>query len=253
MPMHRLMRAGRNKSEIDAHTIAALLLEHRPEHVFLERAGAMPGQGTSSMFAFGRAYGIVIGVLAATGMPTTFVAASVWKRALAVPAAKRRRESPGLTTAADCGRPVVAGQGSRHRRGGPARPVRMATTQCDCRWGGGIGPRRHRRLYRIMNAASGASWCFQISSSCCQAPRRANVAARRGRLDATHLEQLHKTGTDGVYTKMLRATYAPDFENWPDELKEVQWYEVIVRPGYRQGDVELKMRLGVETTPKRNR
>jgi crossover junction endodeoxyribonuclease RuvC len=47
-----------------------------------------PGQGVSSTFAFGRAYGIVIGILVALGTPMTFVSPAKWKRALGVPSVK---------------------------------------------------------------------------------------------------------------------------------------------------------------------
>ena len=48
----------------------------------------MPGQGVSGVFAFGKAYGIAVGVLAAMGTPLSFISPVVWKRALQVPAAK---------------------------------------------------------------------------------------------------------------------------------------------------------------------
>ena len=47
----------------------------------IEQVSAMPGQGVSSMFAFGAAYGTVRGVLGAMGIPTTQVTPQRWKRA----------------------------------------------------------------------------------------------------------------------------------------------------------------------------
>ena len=41
----------------------------------------MPGQGVSSMFAFGRAAGAVDGVLGALGVPVTYLTPQAWKRA----------------------------------------------------------------------------------------------------------------------------------------------------------------------------
>jgi crossover junction endodeoxyribonuclease RuvC len=83
-----LARGGRTKGEVDAHAFAALLRQEPIDHVFVERVGAMPGQGTSSMFAMGKATGIVIGALAALGLPLTLISPVTWKRALQVPAAK---------------------------------------------------------------------------------------------------------------------------------------------------------------------
>jgi crossover junction endodeoxyribonuclease RuvC len=88
MPTLALSRGGKNKRELDAHSMARLIAEHRPGHAFVELVGAMPGQGVSSVFVFGKSFGVVIGVPAALGVPFTLVAPVVWKRALSVPAAK---------------------------------------------------------------------------------------------------------------------------------------------------------------------
>lgn len=50
----------------------------------VERVGAMPGQGVSSMFAFGRAAGVIEGVLAGLGVETTLVSPQVWQAAMGV-------------------------------------------------------------------------------------------------------------------------------------------------------------------------
>ncbi len=49
-------------------------------HAYLELVGAMPGQGVTSMFAFGHAAGSVCGVLAALQIPATYVTPQAWKR-----------------------------------------------------------------------------------------------------------------------------------------------------------------------------
>lgn len=104
MPTHVLERGGRNKREVDPHSLADLLRERRIGHAFVEAVSSMPGQGVSSVFAFGKAFGIVVGVLAAVGVPTTFVVPAKWKRDLHVPSAKdgaRARASQLLPHAAD--------------------------------------------------------------------------------------------------------------------------------------------------------
>src|SRR5262249_15707897 len=58
------------------------------EHCVIEAASARPRQGVSSVFSYGRSYGITIGVLSALGVPFTEVSAVAWKRKLAVPADK---------------------------------------------------------------------------------------------------------------------------------------------------------------------
>lgn len=48
-------------------------------HVALEQVGSMPRQGVVGTFSFGQAYGTVIGVLGALGMPFQFVTPQKWK------------------------------------------------------------------------------------------------------------------------------------------------------------------------------
>ncbi len=103
MPTHSLTRGGKNKRELDAHELSRML-SLPIGHVFVERVGAMPGQGVSSVFAFGKAYGIILGVIACRAIPMTMVNPRVWKAALAVPAAKdgaRARASQLMPEAAD--------------------------------------------------------------------------------------------------------------------------------------------------------
>src|SRR5207253_1693340 len=47
---------------------------------FVEDVHAMPKQGVVSSFGFGRSVGVVHGVLAALGYPSTRIAPEVWKR-----------------------------------------------------------------------------------------------------------------------------------------------------------------------------
>lgn len=46
----------------------------------LERVGAMPGQGVTSMFSFGENYGFIRGLLAASRIPYERVTPQKWKR-----------------------------------------------------------------------------------------------------------------------------------------------------------------------------
>lgn len=78
----------KGKARVDGARLGAIMREAGAEHAFLERVGAMPGQGVSSMFAFGRALGIVEGVLGALCLPFTWLAPAQWKMALRVPADK---------------------------------------------------------------------------------------------------------------------------------------------------------------------
>ena len=55
---------------------------------WLEQVSARPGQGVSSMFAFGESFGIVKGVLGAHRVPTRMVTPSTWKKAMLLNASK---------------------------------------------------------------------------------------------------------------------------------------------------------------------
>lgn len=52
----------------------------RASVAIVEEVGAMPGQGVTSMFSFGRSFGVILGVLAALNLPVELVRPAVWKR-----------------------------------------------------------------------------------------------------------------------------------------------------------------------------
>jgi len=66
--------------ELDPAALARMLREARPRRAVVEAVGAMPGQGVTSMFNFGRSYGTILGVLGALEIPTVRVRPAVWKR-----------------------------------------------------------------------------------------------------------------------------------------------------------------------------
>lgn len=82
MPTMEVVRNGKNKNEISAAMIAALIREHGPCPLMaiIEKVGAMPGQGVSSMFAFGRGVGMIEGVLAGLNVPTITITPQVWRK-----------------------------------------------------------------------------------------------------------------------------------------------------------------------------
>ena len=49
-------------------------------HVAIEQVHAMPGQGVTSMFEFGRGFGIWQGVIAAQLIPVSYYAPQAWQR-----------------------------------------------------------------------------------------------------------------------------------------------------------------------------
>lgn len=65
---------------LDPATFSALIRASQPRAAILEAVASRPGQGVASVFKFGRAYGTIIGTLAALGIPTHTVAPTVWKK-----------------------------------------------------------------------------------------------------------------------------------------------------------------------------
>jgi crossover junction endodeoxyribonuclease RuvC len=65
---------------VNAAYLADRIMQMRPDCAMVELVGAMPGNGVSSMFKFGRAFGTVLGVLAALDVPTHFVTPAKWKK-----------------------------------------------------------------------------------------------------------------------------------------------------------------------------
>jgi hypothetical protein len=70
------------KRRLDARTFAHWLHTHAPTHAFIENARAMPRQGVTSMFRYGRVAGAIEGVVAAQLIPLTLVEPTTWKRHL---------------------------------------------------------------------------------------------------------------------------------------------------------------------------
>jgi hypothetical protein len=66
--------------EINVAELARLIRVHRPTLAVIERVSAMPGQGVTSMFNFGRSYGDVRGVIGAMEVPLHFVTPQKWKK-----------------------------------------------------------------------------------------------------------------------------------------------------------------------------
>jgi crossover junction endodeoxyribonuclease RuvC len=88
MPVLELVRNGKKKREVSAQALANQLAGRNVKAAFLERVNAMPGQGVTSVFSFGRSLGIVEGVLAAYDIPTTLVTPQAWQKAVGQRAGK---------------------------------------------------------------------------------------------------------------------------------------------------------------------
>ncbi|EAR1634042.1 crossover junction endodeoxyribonuclease RuvC [Salmonella enterica subsp. enterica serovar Minnesota] len=68
------------KSRVSGAAMAAWIRKYYVSHAYLEHVGAMPGQGTASMFTFGHAAGVVEGILQGLNIPYTLVTPQAWKK-----------------------------------------------------------------------------------------------------------------------------------------------------------------------------
>ena len=88
MPSVKVKRGGSQVREVSPGmlygNLGLELCGDHPVYAYLERVHALPGQGVSSMFSFGRALGIVEGVLAALLAEVTQVSPAEWTRAMRV-------------------------------------------------------------------------------------------------------------------------------------------------------------------------
>lgn len=65
---------------IDSGRLADRIRQMAPDFAVFEAVGAMPGQGVSSTFKFGRACGVIDGILGALNIPRRSVSPTVWKK-----------------------------------------------------------------------------------------------------------------------------------------------------------------------------
>lgn len=68
------------KSRVNGAAVAAWVRQYGIKHAYLEQVGAMPGQGTASMFTFGHAAGVAEGILQGLNIPYTLVTPQAWKK-----------------------------------------------------------------------------------------------------------------------------------------------------------------------------
>lgn len=68
------------KRRVDARALQRWIADHKPRHAFVERAQAMPRQGVSSSFNYGRGVGYLEATVACCGIPLTIVEPSMWKK-----------------------------------------------------------------------------------------------------------------------------------------------------------------------------
>lgn len=68
------------KERVDVLAVRSWIEAHALHHAFVERAQAMPKQGASSGFKYGRAVGALEAVITCCGIPLTIIEPTAWKK-----------------------------------------------------------------------------------------------------------------------------------------------------------------------------
>jgi crossover junction endodeoxyribonuclease RuvC len=68
------------KERVDVLALRTWVIAHQPQHALIERAQAMPKQGASSGFKYGRAVGAIEAALACCEIPMTVIEPTAWKK-----------------------------------------------------------------------------------------------------------------------------------------------------------------------------
>jgi crossover junction endodeoxyribonuclease RuvC len=68
------------KERVDATAIRSFIDRHKPVRALIERAQAMPRQGASSGFKYGRAVGAIEAAITLCSIPVEIIEPSAWKR-----------------------------------------------------------------------------------------------------------------------------------------------------------------------------
>jgi Holliday junction resolvasome RuvABC endonuclease subunit len=79
------------KERVNVAAVREWIEAHKPHFTFLERGQAMPKQGVSSAFKFGRAVGALEATIALCGVPLQIVEPSLWKRGFKLPGKDKER------------------------------------------------------------------------------------------------------------------------------------------------------------------
>jgi crossover junction endodeoxyribonuclease RuvC len=82
--------------QVDTDTLAAIVREHAPVAAIIEKVAAMPGQGVSSTFKFGMAYGALRATVSVLQIPSYLVSPQRWKRDLGLTSDKEESRAMAI-------------------------------------------------------------------------------------------------------------------------------------------------------------
>lgn len=104
MPTNLIQRGKGEKRLVSSLGLMQIVRNMQPDHVFIEKVGAMPGQGVTSMFGFGFSAGMIEGIVAALELPYSYLTPQQWQQLARVSGGKdgsREKASRLFPTDAD--------------------------------------------------------------------------------------------------------------------------------------------------------
>ncbi len=110
--------------DIDVATLAASIAQMKPDLAIVELVASRRGQGVASVFKFGCGFGMVRGVIAASGVPLHLVSPAKWKRHFGLDSDKEK--SRALALRLWPGRSDLFGRKKDHGRAEAALLARFA-------------------------------------------------------------------------------------------------------------------------------
>lgn len=122
MDMPTCARLSGKGLQLDLAALSGILGGYLGATVFLEQVGAMPGNGATSMFAFGRSVGQIEGILGALQMPVRYLSPRSWKKTLGLIG----KDKDAARTLAIQRFPLAAGDLNRKKDCGRADALLMA-------------------------------------------------------------------------------------------------------------------------------
>jgi crossover junction endodeoxyribonuclease RuvC len=109
MPTQAVTVSGKRRTRVDARGVADIIRSlPTPSRVILEQVGARRGEGVVSSFSFGRASGIIEGVIAGFGYDLQSVTPQAWR--------KFHRLQPGKTASRELAMELFPDDATRFKR-----------------------------------------------------------------------------------------------------------------------------------------
>jgi crossover junction endodeoxyribonuclease RuvC len=83
-----LQDGAKGRTTINAGLVAETIYKLQCDRAVIEQVGVRPQEGAVGAFAFGRGFGIILGALAAAGIPVELITPQAWKKAVGLTATK---------------------------------------------------------------------------------------------------------------------------------------------------------------------